>query len=358
MNLKPIEHRLTRCPKCQRKTLRGYCLQHRQERRLLIQLDRQVGPKPPFVYWDSQTNVSQAAVEELKKTMFKDEKTEAAWSKFKASEREFQYRPFWWDWLEPLPPLPEASNSTSPRPEETSAPECTSSSMNDDYEPFGPPLHKVLNGPTKISRARPRPPLRLTRRITSGTTNTWSPNELIVSHLSDPVPNATGRASASSTSNRTNESAEGARHGDGTIGPFDTKTESKPGYNNREDWSAKPQAKIYLWALKSLYPHERVSRFVLDVVSRGSPKARRGPLFYRHDDIGFAPEAIEEQLRNLMWVADDIERSRKTGWWRSNTNLCKKGWEKCDYFLLHVEGRTEANLRKYRAAEDYLNLDS
>ena len=145
------------------------------------------------------------------------------------------------------------------------------------------------------------------------------------------------------------------RHLDGTIGPFDTKTESKPGYNSREDWANRPQAKIYLWALGALYPNERVSRFVLDVVSRGSPKARRGPLFYRHDDLNFSPEAIQEQLRNLMYVADNIELNRRTGWWPSNTNLCKRGWEKCDYFVLHVLGRTSENLKKYRPAEQYLD---
>lgn len=146
------------------------------------------------------------------------------------------------------------------------------------------------------------------------------------------------------------------RHSDGTIGPFDTKTESRTGYNTREDWAGKTQAKIYLYALGLLYPDEKVSRLVVDVVTRGSAKARRGPIFNRLDDISSSPGAIEEAIRNVAWVADDIERSRKTGWWRSNMNMCKRGWERCDYYDLHVYGRTSRNLSRYRPAEQYLDL--
>jgi PD-(D/E)XK nuclease superfamily len=146
------------------------------------------------------------------------------------------------------------------------------------------------------------------------------------------------------------------RHGDETIGPMDTKTESKPGYNTREDWAGRTQAKIYLYALGALYPDQRVSRLVVDVVSRGSPKARRGPIFYRHDDIGSSPEGLEEAIRNVNYVADRIEAHRREGWWPANMNACKKGWERCDYFDLHVLGRSAENLRKYKPAEQYLDL--
>jgi hypothetical protein len=37
-------------------------------------------------------------------------------------------------------------------------------------------------------------------------------------------------------------------------------------------------------------------------------------------------------------------------------NICKDGWKRCDYYDLHVIGRTEANLRKFQPAEDYLGL--
>jgi len=146
------------------------------------------------------------------------------------------------------------------------------------------------------------------------------------------------------------------RHDDGTIGPMDTKTESKPGYNSREDWSGRTQAKIYLSALERLYPNERVSRLVVDVVTRRSPKANRQPLFTRLDDIASTPQQLDEALRNVVHVADCIEQNRRVGWWPSNMNVCKKGWEKCDFYPLHVIGRTSENLKKYRPAEKYLEI--
>jgi hypothetical protein len=147
------------------------------------------------------------------------------------------------------------------------------------------------------------------------------------------------------------------RYPDGTIGPFDTKTESRPGYNGREDWAGKTQGRLYLWALKSLYPDERVSRLTVDVITRSSPKMRRGPVFTRIDDISSPQGALEEAIRNVNYVADRIEQHRRTNWWPANMNQCKVGWQRCDFFDIHVNGRTLQNLRKYRPAENYLSLE-
>lgn len=146
------------------------------------------------------------------------------------------------------------------------------------------------------------------------------------------------------------------RHADGTIGPFDTKTESRSGYNDRASWAGRTQGRLYLWALKALYPDQRVSRLIVDVVQRASPKMRRGPVFIRLDDISSTPEALEEAIRNLNYVADRIEEHRRTNWWPANMNNCKKGWERCDFYSLHIDGRTPENLRKFRAAEQYLEV--
>jgi len=145
------------------------------------------------------------------------------------------------------------------------------------------------------------------------------------------------------------------RYPDGTIGPFDTKTESRQGYNTREDWAGRTQAKIYLWALARLYPEQHVSRLTVDVITRGSPKARRGPLYYRIDDIASPSDALNEAIRNVNYVADRIEYHQLTNWWPANMNACKKGWEKCDFYLIHVNGRSQENLRHYRPAEQYLD---
>lgn len=141
---------------------------------------------------------------------------------------------------------------------------------------------------------------------------------------------------------------------DGTIGPKDLKTEGTPGHNFRENWAGRTQASLYLWALQKLYPGEKVSRLVVDVITRGSPK--RSPAFYRLDDISRPQAALDDAIRNVARVGDEIERHRREGWWPSNMNVCKDSWRKCDMYELHVLGRTEANLRLYEPAEAYLDI--
>jgi hypothetical protein len=142
------------------------------------------------------------------------------------------------------------------------------------------------------------------------------------------------------------------RFPDGTIGPQDSKTESTPGNNSRENWASRTQASLYLWALEQLQPKERVSRLVVDVITRGNTK--RAPIFYRSDDITRSRADLEDAIRNVIRVADEIEHWRGLGWWPSNMNICKDGWKRCDMYDLHVLGRTEGNLRLYQPAEQYL----
>jgi PD-(D/E)XK nuclease superfamily len=144
------------------------------------------------------------------------------------------------------------------------------------------------------------------------------------------------------------------RFPDGTVGPQDSKTESTPGNNSRENWSGRTQASLYLWALEQLQPQERVSRLVVDVITRGNSK--RAPIFYRSDDITRSPADCADAIRNVIRVADEIEHWRAINWWPSNMNICKDGWRKCDYYELHVLGRTDANLRLYQPSEQYLDV--
>ena len=145
------------------------------------------------------------------------------------------------------------------------------------------------------------------------------------------------------------------RHCDGTIGPLDTKTE-RPGspYNEAEAWSARTQATLYLYALAKLYPEERVSRMVVDVVTRGNSK--RAPGFRRMDDISRTPSQLAETVKNVARVCEEIERHHREGWWPRNENRCKDGWKKCDFFELHVVGESEQTLKLYRPAEPYLSI--
>jgi hypothetical protein len=90
------------------------------------------------------------------------------------------------------------------------------------------------------------------------------------------------------------------------------------------------------------------------VVTRGT--ARRAPSFNRLDDIARPPDALDEAIRNVIWVCEDVEASRRSGFWRSNMNICKDSWKRCDYYDLHVYGRTPENLAKFQPAEEYLDV--
>lgn len=141
---------------------------------------------------------------------------------------------------------------------------------------------------------------------------------------------------------------------DGTIGPLDTKTEKHGSRSNtRESWVGRTQAALYLWACRQLYPQETVSRMVIDVVTRGTAKFPAS--FRRMDDISQSLAMQEDAIRNAIQVAEEITRHRQDGWWPSNRNSCVEWWGRpCEYYDLHVLGRTDANLRKYRPARDYL----
>lgn len=145
------------------------------------------------------------------------------------------------------------------------------------------------------------------------------------------------------------------RHGDGSIGPLDTKTE-RPGSssNGPESWASRTQASLYLWALEKLYPTERVSRMVVDVITRGNSK--RPAVFRRMDDISRSPEALHDAILCLTEVAESISRDRTRGWFRADMNRCIDGWKKCEYYALHVLGRTEATLARYKPADKYLDI--
>jgi hypothetical protein len=141
---------------------------------------------------------------------------------------------------------------------------------------------------------------------------------------------------------------------DGTIGPMDTKTEKHGSRSNsRESWAARTQAALYLWACRQLYPQAAVSRMVVDVVTRGSAKFPAS--FRRMDDINQSLAMQDDAIRNVVQVADEITANRRGDWWPSNKNSCVEWWGRpCEYYDLHILGRTDANLRKYRPAEDYL----
>ena len=145
----------------------------------------------------------------------------------------------------------------------------------------------------------------------------------------------------------------------GKLWLLDHKTQKRTAYtNNPEAWAAKAQVGLYKWAAEQLYK-EPIDGIILNVIRRQSDKGLEPPTFWR-DNLERSPEQVDEALRNIIWVADQIEGMHKTFGdgpnWPTDRDNCKQGNFKCDFYDLHVIGRTDANLAKFREKVPYLDL--
>jgi len=139
---------------------------------------------------------------------------------------------------------------------------------------------------------------------------------------------------------------------------LETKTESRSSKSNLpEAWISRSQVGLYQWAAEQLY-NEPFEGILLNVITRQSPKGNCGPVF-RRDTLHRTKEQQLDAVKNLVWVADQLEQMRNSGFYPSNRNNCVAGYGwKCEYFDLHVtpEGRPSEELiqLKYKQAEEYL----
>lgn len=145
----------------------------------------------------------------------------------------------------------------------------------------------------------------------------------------------------------------------GKLWLLDHKTQKRTAYtNNPEAWAAKAQVGLYKWAAEQLYK-EPIDGIILNVIRRQSDKGLEPPTFWR-DNLERSSEQVDEALRNIIWVADQIEGMHKTFGdgpnWPTDRDNCKQGNFKCDFYDLHVLGRTDANLAKFREKVPYLDL--
>jgi hypothetical protein len=146
----------------------------------------------------------------------------------------------------------------------------------------------------------------------------------------------------------------------GTLQVLDTKTEGRSANSNDpESWAAKPQVALYVWAARQLYPREDVSgEIILDVIRRQSPKGVERASF-RRDSPRRSDAQIADAVREITDTADRIEARRAAGgWYPGNRDNCKRGWQRCEYYNLHVfdEAREVVLARDYKAAEPYLEV--
>lgn len=137
----------------------------------------------------------------------------------------------------------------------------------------------------------------------------------------------------------------------------DYKTEKSGSKANTPDaWVAKSQVSLYQWAAAKFYG-EPIRAIYIDQITRGSPKGQSGPLFHRQRLVRTAAQ-MAKAVAGITWVADQIDRMIQTGFFPQNTKSCTNpitGW-KCDYHQLCHIGRTDANLKLYRIADNYLDI--
>jgi hypothetical protein len=147
---------------------------------------------------------------------------------------------------------------------------------------------------------------------------------------------------------------------DGRLYVLDHKSEKRGSKSNLpQKWASRDQASIYLWAAARLYK-ESVANFVVNTLTRPSEAGKVGPSFPERQKLERTPIQIETAIRDLVIVADDIERYKRIfgdGPWPANREECY-GWGQCPYYALHTFGDdVELILRhKFSPKKEYLNL--
>jgi hypothetical protein len=148
---------------------------------------------------------------------------------------------------------------------------------------------------------------------------------------------------------------------EGKLDIWDHKTEKRGSKSNvPQKWGARDQASLYLWAAKKLYPNEEIGNFYVNVLTRQSEKGQVGPSFPERQKLERNDRAIEIAIRDIVVVADEIERYKrifKDGEWPANRDRCYE-WTYCTYYQLHRYGEQidEILKYKYQPKEEYLKL--
>jgi hypothetical protein len=149
----------------------------------------------------------------------------------------------------------------------------------------------------------------------------------------------------------------------GRLQILEHKTESRSSKANLpEVWAAKPQVSLYLWAGGQIY-NEPFESIILDVLTRRSPAGRVLPSF-RRDTLQRSEEAMRVAVRNITWIANQIERMKQEypeGMWPQFRGNCNKGGWKCDFYSAHVVAESQVvgledliREKHYEKAEEYL----
>ena len=146
---------------------------------------------------------------------------------------------------------------------------------------------------------------------------------------------------------------------DGKLYIMDHKTQKRGAKSNTPSkWAAKDQGTLYLWAAEKIYGQE-IDRFVVNILTRPSPKGREGPSFPDRMPIERTDIQVETALRDLVLVADTIEHYKKVFGdkpWPAHRENCE-AWGQCEFYVPHLYGWSDAiRQAKFREKKPYLEL--
>jgi hypothetical protein len=146
----------------------------------------------------------------------------------------------------------------------------------------------------------------------------------------------------------------------GMLNIMDHKSEKRQSNSNTpQKWAARDQASLYLWAAEKIY-REPIERFTVNILKRPSEKFEKPPTFPERQKLERTPEQIAIAVRDLVVIADDIERYQRVfakKQWPSNREECVSGFYTCEFYLPHTFGwSVDIQQQKFQPKTEYLHL--
>jgi len=139
----------------------------------------------------------------------------------------------------------------------------------------------------------------------------------------------------------------------------DHKTEGRSSKaNTPEARASSAQFSLYQFALSRIYGAD-LGSFVLNRVTRASPKGEKPPLFFR-DTLDRSPEQIDEAVRDALEtvriIEDYLERFGPDQPWPRNRDACVNPayGTLCAFYNPHLFGWNDELLKLYKPADEYL----
>ena len=132
---------------------------------------------------------------------------------------------------------------------------------------------------------------------------------------------------------------------------FETKTQDRNSTSNTPDKVAvTDQIALYLWAAERVYG-ESFGSVLYNVCVRQSEKGQVGPSFWR-DNLERDAAQREKAIADITWVASNIEIAQAdfgedTMAWPFNRSQCVFGRTRCDFYLVHLLGKSAETLRGF-----------